>query len=123
MLAPYSWPGNVRELQNVIERAVIRSNDDVLPNPVPLLDQTRLIELGTYNSQLQIGHVHRLHAILNLADVRRYGLDNRRTRWRRSSPRIAQNYSHYQNEEAGNFTAKNPKCDKYQPRIRRIDHE
>lgn len=32
----YSWPGNVRELQNLIERAVIRSNDGVLPNPLPI---------------------------------------------------------------------------------------
>jgi len=38
----YSWPGNVRELQNLIERSVIRSNDGVLPNPLPLLDQTTL---------------------------------------------------------------------------------
>jgi len=34
-LIAYPWPGNVRELQNLIERAVIRSDDGVLPNPVP----------------------------------------------------------------------------------------
>ena len=33
----YSWPGNVRELQNLIERALIRSNNGVLPNPLPVL--------------------------------------------------------------------------------------
>lgn len=31
----YSWPGNVRELQNLVERAVIRSDDGVLANPFP----------------------------------------------------------------------------------------
>src|ERR1700746_3117590 len=34
----YSWPGNVRELQNLIERAVIRSDNGVLDNPLPTLD-------------------------------------------------------------------------------------
>ena len=31
----YDWPGNIRELQNLIERAVILSNDGVLPNSLP----------------------------------------------------------------------------------------
>jgi transcriptional regulator of acetoin/glycerol metabolism len=35
----YSWPGNVRELQNLIERAVIRSDNGVLPNPLPITDK------------------------------------------------------------------------------------
>ena len=34
-LSAYQWPGNIRELQNLIERAVILSNDGVLPNPLP----------------------------------------------------------------------------------------
>jgi len=34
----YSWPGNVRELQNLIERAVIISDNGVLANPLPPLD-------------------------------------------------------------------------------------
>lgn len=37
-LTSYPWPGNVRELQNLIERAVILSNNDVLPNPLPTHD-------------------------------------------------------------------------------------
>src|SRR5579862_8439870 len=31
----YDWPGNVRELQNLVERVVIRSDDGLLPNPLP----------------------------------------------------------------------------------------
>jgi formate hydrogenlyase transcriptional activator len=31
----YDWPGNIRELQNLIERAIILSDDGVLPNPLP----------------------------------------------------------------------------------------
>jgi len=33
-LCSYEWPGNIRELQNLIERAVILSDDGVLPNPL-----------------------------------------------------------------------------------------
>ena len=35
-LTSYEWPGNIRELQNLIERAVILSNEGVLPNPLPV---------------------------------------------------------------------------------------
>jgi transcriptional regulator with GAF, ATPase, and Fis domain len=33
-LSSYHWPGNIRELQNLIERAVILSNDGVLHDPL-----------------------------------------------------------------------------------------
>jgi formate hydrogenlyase transcriptional activator len=33
-LCSYEWPGNIRELQNLIERAVILSNDGILYNPL-----------------------------------------------------------------------------------------
>jgi transcriptional regulator of acetoin/glycerol metabolism len=36
-LGSYQWPGNIRELQNLIERAVILSDDGVLPNPLPMV--------------------------------------------------------------------------------------
>jgi formate hydrogenlyase transcriptional activator len=41
-LKAYSWPGNVRELQNLIERAVIRADNGVLPNPLPKLENNPL---------------------------------------------------------------------------------
>jgi len=37
-LTSYPWPGNVRELRNLIERAVILSNNEMLPNPLPTHD-------------------------------------------------------------------------------------
>ena len=37
--ASYSWPGNVRELQNLVERAVIRSNNGVLVNPLVISEK------------------------------------------------------------------------------------
>ena len=60
----YSWPGNIRELQNMVERAVILSDDGVLPNPLAaaeappirsdsaptLLDSERALILATLES-------------------------------------------------------------------------
>jgi transcriptional regulator with GAF, ATPase, and Fis domain len=46
----YEWPGNIRELQNLIERAVILSDDGVLPNPLPAsgtLGTTTRLATGT----------------------------------------------------------------------------
>jgi formate hydrogenlyase transcriptional activator len=51
-LIAYPWPGNVRELQNLIERAVILSNNGVLPNPLPVSDKNPLTVTpspGTFN--------------------------------------------------------------------------
>jgi transcriptional regulator with GAF, ATPase, and Fis domain len=39
----YEWPGNIRELQNLVERAVILSNDGVLPNPLPAAESQNSI--------------------------------------------------------------------------------
>jgi len=35
-MGAYDWPGNVRELQNIVERAIVLSTDDVLRLPAPL---------------------------------------------------------------------------------------
>ena len=48
-LKAYSWPGNVRELQNLIERAMIRADNGVLPNPLPISENNPMpmIRTGT----------------------------------------------------------------------------
>jgi formate hydrogenlyase transcriptional activator len=43
----YPWPGNIRELQNLVERAVIRSDDGVLPNPLPPSGANTNISIAT----------------------------------------------------------------------------
>jgi len=40
----YSWPGNIRELQNLIERAVILTTDEVLPNPLPVSEPSTVTD-------------------------------------------------------------------------------
>ena len=42
----YSWPGNVRELQNLVERAVIRSDNGVLANPLPASEKSAAVVQG-----------------------------------------------------------------------------
>ncbi len=46
-LSSYQWPGNTRELQNLIQRAVILSNDGVLPDPLPTMGAERVFSRPT----------------------------------------------------------------------------
>ena len=50
-LLEYHWPGNIRELQNVIERATILSNADVLhiDDPLTSVDHTEQREINGHN--------------------------------------------------------------------------
>jgi transcriptional regulator with GAF, ATPase, and Fis domain len=56
----YSWPGNIRELQNLVERAVILSQDGVLPNPLHK-KQTGLMVHGLH-------HTRTFHSSMTLED-------------------------------------------------------
>src|SRR5260370_38344051 len=40
------WPGNVRELETLLERAVILSQDGVLPNPLPIVQGNTMVRLA-----------------------------------------------------------------------------
>ena len=57
-LKAYPWPGNIRELQNLIERAVIRADNGLLPNPLPACESNpvRLVRAGTafFDSQREV---------------------------------------------------------------------
>jgi DNA-binding NtrC family response regulator len=55
----YSWPENIRELQNLIERAVIRSNDGILPNPLTAEENNAVTPpqaQGTFSDSTRISH-------------------------------------------------------------------
>jgi DNA-binding NtrC family response regulator len=54
LLIQYSWPGNVRELKNVIERAMILSDQEVItPKHLPFeLKQSEKLQSGNSENQL-----------------------------------------------------------------------
>ncbi|HPO31033.1 MAG TPA: helix-turn-helix domain-containing protein, partial [Candidatus Hydrogenedentes bacterium] len=58
MLMSYHWPGNVRELENVIERAVILTDDDVihghhLPPTMQTAEASNTVMKGTLTETLE----------------------------------------------------------------------
>lgn len=55
-LTAYDWPGNIRELQNVIERAVILSQDGVFPD---LRDQVCTLPIPSAAAPPAPGHCER----------------------------------------------------------------
>ncbi len=66
MLVSYGWPGNVRELQNVIERAVVLSREEVItPKELPGLKTAR--EGGGENLE-KIADVEKAH-IKRILDI------------------------------------------------------
>ncbi|MBF0120347.1 MAG: sigma-54-dependent Fis family transcriptional regulator [Desulfobacterales bacterium] len=56
-LENYTWPGNVRELENLIERAIIISNDDTLKIELPESNHISL------DKELKLEDVERKHII------------------------------------------------------------
>ncbi len=47
LLVNYSWPGNVRELQNVIQQAIIMTEDIILPEHLPFFIKKDKVEIDT----------------------------------------------------------------------------
>ncbi|MFM7483874.1 MAG: sigma-54 interaction domain-containing protein, partial [Burkholderiaceae bacterium] len=60
-LQGYSWPGNVRELQNVIQRALVLCNDDLITEDALMVDEieqrpsSQALPLSTQTNLMQYG--------------------------------------------------------------------
>lgn len=62
-LRHYAWPGNVRELQNVIERAVILSQGDVLKFDSLTFDHTANLQSNQLKTLETVEREHILHVL------------------------------------------------------------
>jgi DNA-binding NtrC family response regulator len=69
-LADYPWPGNVRELRNVIHRACILADSEILTRDAMRLDDEELSN-GTVDENYQPGSVPEEWLTMELADIER----------------------------------------------------
>jgi PAS domain S-box-containing protein len=71
MLQSYPWPGNVRELQNVIERALITSQGNMLDFELPMVHSGSTINNATHAAQAP-----GKKEIMTEVEIRRFERDN-----------------------------------------------
>ena len=76
----YDWPGNVRELQNLVERAVIRSDNGVLPNPLSPSQASRgsvhklagdLLPIEEFGRRIELGAMPEPESTDSLEEIQR----------------------------------------------------
>ena len=62
-LEAYNWPGNIRELKNIIERAVILADDNMLDETLLPYEMQgpQAIQSGSTLSAFDLSSVERLH--------------------------------------------------------------
>ena len=88
----HDWPGNVRELQNLVERAVIRSDNGVLPNPLSTSQPNRspsdLPGAGELDKRMEEGSIAETRGIDSLQEIQRQHILRvlKRTGWVISGP-------------------------------------
>jgi transcriptional regulator with PAS, ATPase and Fis domain len=69
-LQAYAWPGNIRELRNVLERALLLSESNILRASDLRFDDAMKREVPEYDSQLTLQELERRHIECVLAEER-----------------------------------------------------
>ena len=101
-LTRWPWPGNIRELENFIERAVILSEGESLSLPLAEL------RLPASDAGSRSAAEPRSAGDVGRARADRPGLEggprsDRRTRWRRGSPRPEAHDAEFAHPQAGHY--------------------